>query len=413
MVSMIARTLAERVRDSLRTMPAVFLQGARQVGKTTLARQLIAEGVMVHYVSFDDPIVLASVKSDPLTFVRNLPPRIVLDEVQGVPELLPLLRLRIDERREPGDLLLTGSATSLALSQVADTLVGRMAVLTLMPLSQGEIEGVREHWIERVFEGEPSFCSSEISLSDLSARLVRGGYPAVVTCVDETARSEWLSAYLDTILARNVHQIADIERLVELPRLLRLLATGACQTLNVANLSRESGIPQATLNRYLAVLEALFLWIRVPAWYANLGKRLLKSPKVMLNDTGLLAMLVGADEKRLAQDPLLLGRMVENFVGMELLKQITFTPRRIQLYHFRTDRGEEVDFVLEDAGGTLVGVEVKATATIGRDAFRGLRVLKQMVGDKLRLGVVLYPGPHTLPFEDGFWVQPISALWSA
>lgn len=248
-------------------------------------------------------------------------------------------------------------------------------------------------------------------MHDLLFRIVRGGYPEAVRYVDARQRADWLSAYIDTVLARDVREIVDIERLWEMPRLLQLMASQACQSLNVAGISRDAGIPQTTLQRYLAVLEALFLLIRVPAWHTNLGKRLMKSPKLLINDTGLACTLLGVDEERLARDPLLLGRMVENFVGVELLKQIGFCSRRLRLHHFRTDRGEEVDFVVEDADGKLVGVEVKASATVSAEHFKGLRTLQQMVGTRLRAGIVLYWGEHLLPFGEGLWAQPISALW--
>jgi len=153
--------------------------------------------------------------------------------------------------------------------------------------------------------------------------------------------------------------------------------------------------------------------VRIPAWYTSLGKRLLKSPKILLNDTGLACALLGCDEERLAHDPLLQGRLVENFVGMELLKQIGFSSRRLRLYHFRTDRGEGVDFVIEDAQGALVGIEVKSGATVHSEHFKGLRSLQRAAGNRFACGIVLYGGEHTLPFGEGLWAQPISALWAA
>ncbi len=408
---MFARALTQRLKDLLTAMPAVFLRGARQVGKTTLAKQMVRDGMLDHYFSFDEPGVLASATEDPAGFVRALPSRAVLDEVQRVPAVMPLIKMRIDERRETGDLLLTGSADPLVLPHLAESLVGRIAPVTLMPLSQAEIEGVNTNWLEEALRGEaPSH--AVVPADDLLARIVRGGYPEAVLRTDPVQRADWLSAYVDTLLARDVRQIAEVERLMEMPRLLQLLSAHTCHLLNVAGISRESGIPQTTLQRYLALLEALFLLWRVPAWYTNIGKRLLKTPKVMLNDTGLACHLLGIDAERLARDPILLGQLVENFVGLEILTQIGLTARRLRLYHFRTERGEEVDFVIEDADGTLVGVEVKASATVTAEHFKGLRLLQSVAGDRFRAGFVLYWGERTLPFGEGLWAQPVSALWS-
>ncbi|MCL6475416.1 MAG: ATP-binding protein [Firmicutes bacterium] len=407
---MFPRALANRVTELLQTMPAVLLQGARQVGKTTLAKQLIQTGVMQHYFSFDDPVLLSAATQDPVGFVRELPPRSVLDEVQRVLPVLPAIKLRIDAHREVGDLLLTGSANPMMLPRLSETLVGRMATVTLMPLTQGEIEGRQDRWVESLFSDD--FSPRRFPrTSDLLERVERGGYPEAVLRSDARERVDWLAAYIDTLLARDVREIADIERLAEVPRLLQLLAAQACQTLNVAALSQQTGVPQTTLQRYLTLLETLFLWTRVPAWFANLGKRLLKSPKILVNDTGIACMLLGVDAVRLATDPLLQGRMVENFVGMELLKQIGFSRQRLRLYHFRTDRGEEVDFLIEAADGTLVGVEVKASATVNASHFKGLRTLQSLVGNSLRRGIVLYWGEQTVPFGEGLWAQPVSALW--
>jgi predicted AAA+ superfamily ATPase len=409
---MFERHLRARVEQLLSVMPAVFLQGARQVGKTTLAKQLVEAGLLRDYVSLDDPFTLAAAQRDAIGFVRALPVGVVIDEVQRAPELMLPLKMRIDEGRTEGMFLLTGSANPLALPQVADALVGRMGITTLMPLSQGEIEGVRERWLEHIF-AEQWTIRTYPAPDDLPQRLIRGGYPEAVRRADPLARREWLLAYIDTLIARDVRDLAEVERLNALPQLLKLLAANPCQVLNIASLSRELGIAQATLNRYLSLFEALFLVLRIPAWYANIGKRLLKSPKILLNDTGLIAVLLSLDEGRLLQEPVLFGKLLENFVGVELLKQIHFQGARIGLLHFRTDKGAEVDFVLENERGQLVGVEVKAGATVSADDFRGLRALQQAAGERFVRGVVLYRGEHSLPFGERLWAMPISALWSA
>ncbi len=407
---MLSRWIHTPLRDLLKVFPVVFLQGARQVGKTTLAQQLITEGALRYYFTMDDPTVLASASQDPVGFVMNLPVPAVVDEVQRVPELLPVLKMRVDTQRQPGMFLLTGSASPLTLPKVSESLVGRMAVVTLYPLARGEIVGCQGLWLQQVFAGQVKPVNAPDTENILSY-LVQGGFPTAVGLSDPSVRNVWFQAYLTTLISRDLREIADIERVVDLPRVLQLLASLTGRLLNVANLSRESGIPQTTLQRYLAHLQTLFLLVRVPAWYANIGKRLLKTPKLLLSDTGLTAFLLNADTSRLANDPLLRGQLSETFVGLELLKQIYPSGLRVQLYHFRTDKGQEVDYVLEDAEGQLVAVEVKASHTVSKTDFRGLEGFRDLVGNRLKAGIVLYYGSQTLPFGDRLWAQPLSALW--
>lgn len=409
---MVPRWLLERVHDLLGVMPAVFIQGARQVGKTTLATQLVAEGVMHAYFTLDDLATLQAAQRDPIGFVDALPERSILDEVQRVPELLLPLKRRIDASRKAGMFLLTGSASPLTLPQVADVLVGRMAVLTLYPFSQGEIEGVRERWVERAFEAEFQMTSGEPP-SDIWARILRGGYPEAVSMAEPVQYQAWLRAYADTLITRDVRLLADIERVADMGRLLQLLAAYTCQLLNVANLSREMGVPHSTLQRYLTLLETLMIVARIPPWHANIGQQLLKTPKVMLNDTGLALAMLNVSEQRLISDDMLRGRMLENFVAAELTKQISYSGMPFRLYHLRTGKGREVDFVIEDGQGRLLGIEVKASATVGSDDFRHLRALAEWTSARWAGGIVLYLGGTQVPFGDRLWALPVSSLWQA
>jgi predicted AAA+ superfamily ATPase len=407
------RWINKRIERLLTVMPAVFLQGARQVGKTTLARQLVSQGLLDAYFTLDDPGVLEAAKRDPVQFVRDLPPHAVIDEVQRAPEVLLPLKMRIDAERRQVRFLLTGSASPLALPQVADALVGRMAVLTLHPLSQGEIQGVCETWLHRAFRGEFAMQRVETTSEDIWGRIQRGGYPEAVRIEDATLRTEWLRAYVNTLLTRDVRLLADIERVADLTRLLQLLATLSYQILNLSNLSRETGIAYTTLQRYLNLLETLMVVIRIPPWYANLSKQLLKSPRVMLNDTGLALALLRKGETTLEEDPLLRGRMLETFVGMEILKQIEYANASMRLYHLRSSKGEEIDFVIEDEQGQLLGVEVKSSATVSAGDFKRLQQFGELLGARWTGGIVLYLGDMQLPFGERQWALPVASLWSA
>ncbi len=392
-------------------MPVVFLQGARQVGKTTLAKQLVEAGVLNAYFTMDDLAILQGARQDPEGFVNALPERSVLDEVQRAPELLLPLKRRIDAERKAGAFLLTGSASPLTLPQIADALVGRMAVLTLHPFSQGEREGVRERWIERAFEGHWEMATVSIDPREIWARVLSGGYPPAVQLANSIQRQAWLRDYADTLITRDVRLLSDIERVADMARLLRLLASQTCQLLNTASLSRDTGIPHSTLQRYLTLLETLLVVVRVRPWYANISQQLLKSPKVMLNDTGLALALLNVQEERLSQDEQLRGRMLENFVAMELIKQMSYAPVPFHLYHLRTSKGREVDFIIEDSQGRLLGVEVKASATVDANDFRHLRALSEWAGARWAGGVVLYLGETQVPFGDRLWAVPIANLW--
>lgn len=406
------RWLLSPLKTLLGVMPAVFIQGARQVGKTTLAKQLIAEGLMDAYFTLDDLATLQGAQQDPKGFVDALPERAVLDEVQRVPQLMLPLKQRIDAHYKPGMFLLTGSASPLTLPQVADALVGRMSIVTLHPFSQGELEGRREGWLSRAFEGRFSMHSG-LAANDLWQRVLRGGYPQAVAQPTLSLCQMWLRSYAETLITRDVRLLADIERVADMGRLLQLLAAQTGQLLNLANLSREIGVPHSTLQRYLLLLETLMVVVRVPPWYTAITQQLLKTPKVFLNDTGLALAILEIGEERLRQDALMRGRILENFVACELLKQISYAETAYRLYHFRTSKGREVDFVVENAHGQIVGIEVKASATVGADDFRHLRALAEWTGERWAGGFVLYTGSMQVPFGERLWAVPVSSLWQA
>lgn len=408
---MYPRWVASRIERLCVVMPAVFLQGARQVGKSTLARWFVEQGMFDAYYTLDDSTLLEAATRDPVQFVRDLPNRVVLDEVQRVPELLLPLKMRIDSERARMRILLTGSASPLTLPQVADALVGRMAVVTLYPLSQGELEGVRENWLERAFKGEFSIQRVKTPTDDLWQRLGRGGYPEAVMLDDAALSGEWLRAYANTLITRDVRLLADIERVADLARLLQLLAALPYQILNASNLSRETGIAYTTLQRYLMLLETLMVVVRVPPWYANLSKQLLKSPRVMLNDTGLMLALLRKNPTLLEDAPMLRGHLLEAFVGMELIKQAEYSDTPVRCYHLRSNKGEEIDFLLEHADGRLVGVEVKSSATVSANDFKRLQQFGKLLGARWAGGIVLYTGDLQTPFGDRQWALPIASLW--
>ncbi len=410
---MFRRALGSSIRAGLADTPAIFLHGARQTGKTTLVRHFMEAGHPATYLSLDESRILEAARADPEGFVSGLPTPVILDEVQLEPALFRALKVEIDRDRRPGRFLLTGSAHLLILPQLAESLVGRMETLTLWPLSQSELEGRPTDAVDRLWDDAPLPVGDLEGSDDLLGRLVRGGYPEVVQRATAARRRAWFDAYLTTLLQRDVRDLANIDGLIALPGLLRLLAARAMALLNTAELSRSSSLALTTLRRYLGLLEGVFLLQRIPAWSTNLSKRAVRSPKTAIIDSGLHCHLLGLDAKRLAEDRTLLGSVLENFVAQELTRLASWSEVRPRLFHYRTHAGQEADVILEDGSGTVVGVEVKARTTVRARDFRTLRALAESLGDRFRRGVVLYAGSTALPFGERLHALPVSWLWRA
>lgn len=409
---MYRRNITPRLNEALLDTPVVLLNGARQTGKSTLVRSGMIDDRGARYLTLDDAGVLAAAESDPAGFLSGLEGPVILDEVQRSPGLFPAIKAEVDRERRPGRFLLTGSANVLLLPGLSESLAGRMEILTLWPLSQGEVESVEEEFIDDAFSGGALSPREESEGSPaLFERLLRGGYPEALDRRSEARRRAWFGSYVTTILQRDVRDLSNIEGLTELPRLLSLLAARAASLVNYSELSRGASMPQSTLKRYISLLQTTFLVRMLPAWSGNLGKRLVRSPKLLVCDTGLISSLQGLNAERLAADPVLIGPLLENFVAMELTKQSTWSRTQPRLFHFRTQAGQEVDIVLEDAAGRVVGVEVKAAATVGARDFKGLRALAEATGERFRRGVILYTGRASVPFGNNLHALPVSSLW--
>ena len=410
---MFTRMLQGKVLEAMNDTPVVFVAGSRQTGKSTLVQAVQAGLPDTCYRTMDDLNTLASARRDPKGFVEALPSRAFLDEVQRAPELFLPIKVAVDRDRRPGRFVLTGSANVLALPRVSDSLAGRMEILTLWPLAQAEIEGTIPGFVDACFSGQ---AGSPLRLgrspTTLVQRMLVGGYPEALARVAAQARARWFDGYLTTLVQRDVRDLAQIEGLTQLPRLLATLATRAGSPLNFADLSRSLAMNQMTVKRYMALFETLFLVVSLPPWFDNLGKRLAKTAKIYFNDAGLLAHVLGVDADGLEHQPVSKGALVENFAVMELMKLAANSQARPSLFHFRTSVGQEVDVVMENRRRDLVGVEIKAAATVADADFRGLHAFADLAGKRLRAGVVLYAGRETLPFGPRMWAVPLEALWS-
>jgi hypothetical protein len=407
---MLDRHLQPSIEAALADTPAVLVVGARQTGKTTLVQALAARRSGSTYATLDDLTALEAATADPGGFVAGLRGMAIIDEIQKAPALLPAIKASIDRDRRPGRFLLTGSANVLTLPKVAESLAGRMEVATLWPLSQGELAGHRETFVDKALSGE--LPARRASKDNLFTRLLRGGYPEATSRPRADRRRAFFEAYVTTILTRDVRDIATIEDPGALRRLLRLSAVRSSSLLNHSELSRTLALPVSTLKRYLALLKTLFLVHEVPAWASNRGKRLARAPKLHVSDTGLLASLAGLDEVALRSDRALVGPILESFVAAELTKALGWSTARPSLHHFRTHGGQEVDLVLEDPRGRVVGIEVKAGATVTSSDLTGLRTLAEAAGKAFVQGIVLYLGPTLVPFGPGLTVCPVDMLWS-
>lgn len=409
---MIPRNLEGCLREALADTPVVLLNGARQTGKSTLAQALTSAEWPARYLTLDDASVLAAATATPEDFLAGLDGPTVIDEVLRAPELFVALKAAVDRARRPGSFLLTGSADVMMLPSVSESLAGRMEIHTLWPLSQGEIAGVRERFVDALFSERPLSLPSGAALEreELVRRVLAGGYPEALDRANPRRRRAWFSSYVTSILQRDVRDISNIEGLADLPRLLALLAARVGGLLNFAEVSRSSGIAQSTLKRYMTLLEMTFLVDFLPAWSGNLGKRLTKSPKLLLADTGLAASLLGLDES-VEGHPTAFGGLLENFVAMEVRKQLAWSDAQPRMYHFRTQADQEIDILLEDARGRVAGIEVKASAGVGDRDFRHLAYLSQELGSRFVRGVVLYAGAEALSFGPRMHALPVSALW--
>ncbi len=406
------RFVETSLEDAISDTPVVLIHGPRQCGKTTLARTF-GEARGYTYFSFDDDVVATAARTDPAGFVADLPMKTILDEVQHVPELFSSLKIAVDRDRTPGRFLLTGSANALLVPRLADSLAGRMEILRLHPLAQCELAGVRPDFLDRLFDRGFPMRSHDRLGDKLVACIVAGGYPAALARSTHRRQAAWYRDYIGTLIQRDVQDLARIRNLDVLPRLLALATAQTAQLRNVADLAGPFQLSRPTIQEYVTLLEAIFLIDILPPWHSNRLKRLVKSPKIHVGDTGVACALLDADSQSLAEDRDTLGRLLETFVFQELRRQASWHPTALRFHHFRDRDGYEVDIVLERAGQRIAGIEVKASATVRDRDFRGLRKLRSASDKRFAAGIVLYDGETCAGFGDDLYAVPIRTLWES
>jgi hypothetical protein len=403
------RFLRNRIEEALEDTPVVLIHGPRQCGKTTLAR-IVGDAAGYEYITFDDDVQLAAATADPVGFAADLPHKTILDEVQRVPGLFLALKSAVDRDRRPGRFMLTGSANVPLVPKLSDSLAGRMEIIQLHPLSQDEIAGKASRFLDMLFDDRLKNRSFERLGPALAERLVAGGYPAAILRTRARRRTSWYRDYIETLVQRDVRDLARISALDAIPRLLQLAAGQTARLVNVAEMASAFQLSRPTIRDYLVLLEKIFLLEHLPPWYTNRLSRLIKTPKLHLADTGLAGSLLGVDSGILYKERTLLGQLLETFVFQELKRQSSWNATPVNFYHFRNKDGVEVDIVLERSG-RLAGVEVKAAATVTGKDFRGLKKLHKASGERFAAGCVMYDGEAVIRFGECLYAVPIRGLW--
>lgn len=389
----------------------MFVGGARQVGKSTLARQIIAGQHPAAEFSLDIRATREAALADPEGFVAGLDGPAFIDEVQRAPDLLLAIKDAVDRDPSPGRFLLTGSANVVTSRRVKDALTGRMQVIRLWPLAQSEIRGAGSNFVDALFAAAPPRISgATVGRAAFVPLVAAGGYPEA-RARQGRRRERWFASYLETTLDRDLRDVSDARRLGEVPRLLHLLAAQAANVLSYRGLAAKLHLNHETVREYVALLEAIFLVRLLPAWRPGIAAREVHAPKAYLVDSGLLTHLLGANEDRIASDDQVTGKVLENFVVTEVLKHAECAALSTTAYHYR-QRDEEIDLILESRAGEIAAIEVKAAASVNRRELRPIEKLRDARGERFKAGVVLCTTGQTTPLGDRLWAVPLAGLWA-
>jgi predicted AAA+ superfamily ATPase len=409
---LVPRHVRPLLLEALAESRAAALLGARQVGKSTLVRELAGSDFPARVVNLDDELTANAAQADATGFVAEIEGPAVIDEIQRVPALLLAIKQRLDGNQARGQFLLTGSANILTLPTIADALPGRVEYVNLWPFTQGELLGRREDFVDQLFAGAfPHVSGAPIGRAAIAKTLATGGYPEAQTRTAR-GRSRFFSSYVASILGRDLEDVANVRNVENVERLLHVVAARSGALASFHGMGGELGLDKNTIAAHTKILEDLFLLRRLPPWHVNLGSRQIKSPKLYVVDSGLLAYLIGANEQRITEDGQVAGALLESFVAIELLRQSDWAQEPASLFHYRDNRQREVDVVIERHSGEIAGVEVKAAAIASSADFAGLRYLRDKLGKRFKAGVVLHTGAETHPFGDRLAAVPVSGLWS-
>ncbi|MCQ1061344.1 ATP-binding protein [Photobacterium sp. ZSDE20] len=405
------RTIKPYLLEVMEDTPILAVIGARQVGKSTIAKELIPSG-KVHQITLDDQTTLKAAFDDPVGLIRSLKTPALVDEIQKAPHLTSAIKMVVDEKREPGSFVITGSADLRALSKTksdtqgkGDSMAGRVEWVTLHPLTQAEIAGAECRFLDELMTGEFTEPCSSISMEELVDRVVIGGYPEVVERAPRR-RGAWFKSYINSTIRSDLEEVYNIRNSEEALVLLKSLAINVSETLVKSNLYKDLSIARNTADGYIASLVSSHLVDMLPAWHKNEGKALISSPKVNFVDTGLVCNLRGVTASKLLDDRKLLGNIFESFVVTELSKLANLHDAEFERHHYREKESKaEIDLILTSEG-VSVGVEIKSGMTYSGSWVKHLK--KGIADGVIDHGVVIYTGDRQYQVGDGVWLIPVS-----
>ena len=417
-MELVRRHLQAQIDETLKWSRVVMLHGARQSGKTTLAKMIVdsRDGT---YVSMDDEELRETVVSDPVTFLAHQRYPLVIDEAQrGGDRLILAVKRLVDEDQTPGRFILTGSTNFLTVPNISESLAGRVQIFRLWPLSEAELSDTQpteiDLWLQGVVDPLPM---SGVDRADYLARVCRGGYPEVVN-LDPDQRRRWFQGYVETVTQRDITALADIRKAAALFPLLRWTAGLTGSEVNLADAARRLNISRPVIAGYFEWLQTVFLVHELPAWSRSLTLSTARRSKFHVADSGLAAGLLGVDADALASPTApATGPLLETFVVNEIARQLSGSQSRCELSHYRDHKKHEIDLVLGADNGNVVAVEIKATSSPARWHMDSLRWFRDKVDVAdpgcFQAGILLHTGPHAVSLGDRLHTRPISSLWSA
>ncbi len=412
---MINRYISSKLVTALKSFRIILLNGPRQAGKTTLVKALSSKYGMT-YLTLDDPEKLSLARQDPKNFLQFYATEpLVIDEIQLAPELIPYIKTHVDEKNEKGQFLLTGSADFMRMHEITESLAGRMVRYNLYPLSQAEISSSKKNSIDQLFTEEITALKSNATLDGVLDKIMAGGYPEIIK-YERSLRDDWFASYIESRIQKDILELRHISlaKRQSIKQLLQLLATYDAQLLNYNTLAKRLQISNKTVLAYVELLEAMYIIKIVPSYHVNASLRVIKSPKIHFIDTGLASYLLHVDKENLfLHKDGDYGSLIENYVYSELLKEASYAENSVDIYHFRDLRKKEVDFVLENRNGKIIGIEVKAKASIKQSDLKGMIELATHSKERFDKGILFYGGDEIMPISAGgflFYCVPLGYL---
>ncbi|RBQ31090.1 ATPase [Arcobacter sp. FW59] len=392
------RTIETILKTVLDTFPVVLLNGARQIGKSTLALDNFK-----NYLTFDDGELRLYAKENPKGFIKNLELPICLDEIQKVPTILEYIKIQVDTNRKNGNYLLTGSSNILDHKDSKDTLAGRLCELKLYPLSCKEKnDKPNENIIEKLLNKDFKLQKKDFS-EDIIKNIINGGYPEILY-LKGLQKELWFKSYIATYIERDARDLADIRDIDSFIKFVNILASRSGTILNKSSLSNDIGIKDITTDNYLSIITRIYQATLLKPYFANIGKQFIKSPKVFFNDTGVLCSLLKINSKEKLMASSYSGQIYETFVFCEIQKHLAYLHKSSEIYHYRTNDKKEIDFIIE-VENQILAIEVKQSSSIKKDDFKHIIDFQNRI-DKKCLGVIFYNGEMVIELSEDLVAIP-------